>query len=270
MKNEIKYSIIYIISVLLISWGFVVFLFSNSKTIELYPVIMLIPASIALIMNAFITKSFKMVFKPVTASIGLKALFFSILFPVLFILIAASLVWAIGLGKINELKIDDIFKVPSFATIIIGTLLLFGEEYGWRGFLLKNLSESKGKFFATVAVGIIWALWHFPLIYGLSNHYNLENPLLITFIQMTAVFVLSVPFAFSYYLSGNIIPPMLFHFIWNWYNPIVLGNSYQNKAGIIEGNMLIINGEGIVGVLVGMAFIIWFTIKNVNTFALKV
>jgi len=54
---------------------------------------------------------------------------------------------------------------------------------------------------------------------------------------------------------------MLFHFVWNFYNPIVLGNIYQNQPGILEGNMVFINGEGLAGIILGLFFIIWYINK---------
>ncbi|MFB9324631.1 CPBP family intramembrane glutamic endopeptidase [Paenibacillus aurantiacus] len=38
-------------------------------------------------------------------------------------------------------------------------ILVLGEEYGWRGFLLPKLTQQLGKLRATVVVGIIWALF---------------------------------------------------------------------------------------------------------------
>ena len=71
-----------------------------------------------------------------------------------------------------------------------------------------------------------------------------------------------MPFAYSYFLTENIIPPMLFHFMWNFYNPIVLGDIYQNQPGIMTGNMIYINGEGLAGIILGSIFLIWFIIHN--------
>ena len=119
-------------------------------------------------------------------------------------------------------------------------------------------------------MGIVWALWHGPIVYNLAINANMSSPFLISIIQMGAVFVFSIPFAYSYFLTNNIFPPMIFHFVWNYYNPIVLGNIYQNKPGIIEGNMMYINGEGLAGIILGLFFIIWYiynsksdSIKNI-------
>ncbi len=59
------------------------------------------------------------------------------------------------------------------AAITINALAAFGEELGWRGFLLsefRNLSFVK----ASILIGIIWGLWHAPII--LMGHNFPQHP----------------------------------------------------------------------------------------------
>ena len=60
------------------------------------------------------------------------------------------------------------------ATSLTGGLLVtmvftFGEEYGWTGFLLPALLPL-GKARAVLIYGVIWGLWHAPLIVGGFNY----------------------------------------------------------------------------------------------------
>ena len=34
---------------------------------------------------------------------------------------------------------------------------MFGEEYGWRGFLLQELAEAKGKISGVIVVGVVYS-----------------------------------------------------------------------------------------------------------------
>ena len=134
MKIEIKYSLIYIVIVLIVSWIFTLMIFSQSETVQLYPLIMFIPAIVGIILNSIRYKSIKMVFSPITTKINLKAILFSLFYPVLFIGFVAIVVSLMGIAKFNSDKLSDLSSLPSIAIIILGFLLMFGEEYGWRGF----------------------------------------------------------------------------------------------------------------------------------------
>jgi hypothetical protein len=45
----------------------------------------------------------------------------------------------------------------------INSVFAFGEEYGWRGFLLPKLLPL-GRWPAHLVGGVIWGLWHAPLV----------------------------------------------------------------------------------------------------------
>jgi hypothetical protein len=52
---------------------------------------------------------------------------------------------------------------------VVNGLFGFGEEFGWRGYLLPKLMPL-GKWKAYTLVGIIWGLWHAPLVLAGFNY----------------------------------------------------------------------------------------------------
>ena len=57
------------------------------------------------------------------------------------------------------------------AGVTINAICAFGEEYGWRNYLVNALREVK--FWpAALFIGIVWGLWHFPLILMGHNYPN--------------------------------------------------------------------------------------------------
>ncbi len=74
-----------------------------------------------------------------------------------------------------------------FVAPIINTVFGFGEELGWRGFLLPRLMPL-GKLKAYVILGIIWGLWHFPLIWAGFMYPGHPFLGMVMFTLMTTVF----------------------------------------------------------------------------------
>lgn len=73
----------------------------------------------------------------------------------------------------EPLTTDTVFQVLLPISIVIGPFVNFafglGEELGWRGFLLPRLMVlGKGKAYALL--GVLWGLWHAPLIWAGFNY----------------------------------------------------------------------------------------------------
>lgn len=76
-------------------------------------------------------------------------------------------------GSIYNLPIPSNLYIPSLIVLFIpitviglplsGLAVVFGEEYGWRGFLLSELIKI-GKLRGILLVGFVWGIWHFPII----------------------------------------------------------------------------------------------------------
>jgi membrane protease YdiL (CAAX protease family) len=56
-----------------------------------------------------------------------------------------------------------IFGVSTLISPFVNGLFAFGEEFGWRGYLMPRLLPL-GKPVAYVLMGVIWGMWHMPLI----------------------------------------------------------------------------------------------------------
>lgn len=52
----------------------------------------------------------------------------------------------------------------------------FGEEFGWRGYLMPKLIRLVGKPRAIIAGGILWGLWHAPLTVS-GHNFGVDYPL---------------------------------------------------------------------------------------------
>ncbi len=73
----------------------------------------------------------------------------------------------------------------------LGLLVTFGEEYGWRGYLQPALT-SLGRVRGVALVGIIWGIWHWPVIWMGYNYPGqpVLGSLLMVFVSLGLAFVL--------------------------------------------------------------------------------
>jgi CAAX protease family protein len=259
VKN-IFYPITYVVIALGCSWAYTAFVFSRPERVQHYPFIMFIPASVALALSFVQHRSLSHLLRPIVRQPRLSIVLFAFVFPVLVIVACAFLAEAFGVASYQPGNLQKLLAIKNtpVAMILLGILATFGEEYGWRGYLLPELCKTMRPVVATLCVGIVWALWHGPLLFNLAKVMGTGNPCLVAGVQMCAVIVFSFPFAYTFLQSGSIFPPIIFHYVWNYFNPIVLGNVYRNRIGIMSGNILLINGEGMLGIVVGSLFVAWF------------
>jgi len=146
----------------------------------------------------------------------------SYLTPLIYALIAYLIIWIAGWGIFfNKDYVTQIAKsfgwssLPAGLTIILYFLFVgifgmaestasgLGEEIGWRGFLVPEFFKITSYTKTSLFVGIIWALWHFPIL--IFADYNNGTPVWYGLTCFT-VMVVSISFVFTWFrLKSNSI-----------------------------------------------------------------
>jgi membrane protease YdiL (CAAX protease family) len=97
--------------------------------------------------------------------------------------------------------------LPLFLAILTLTDGL-GEELAWRGFALPRLLTRYNALVASLVLGVIWALWHFPLVWTEGNTMY-QQPVWLLLVDITAK---SVLFTWVFlHTRGSVLIAMLFH-----------------------------------------------------------
>ena len=94
--------------------------------------------------------------------------------------------------------------------ISLNTLFAIGEEIGWRGLMLDELGKRFSLPITSIIIGIVWSLWHAPLIILFGYNYptnRLLGILLYTVICIIWTYILSI----LKILGGSIIPAAVMH-----------------------------------------------------------
>lgn len=154
------------------------------------------------------------------------------LIPVFYVSAAYGLIWAIGLGGFGNPETFDEWRgalgLPEIAPWAVAAIMIAlmavvqfvkslgtiaGEEIGWRGFLVWELRKLMS-FEATCMVsGLIWAVWHYPVIIA----YGGGNTLLQLACFTVMLIGMSVIMTYYTFRSGSFWPAVMFHGAHNIY-----------------------------------------------------
>lgn len=137
--------------------------------------------------------------------------------------------------------------------ILLNMIFTFGEEFGWRGYLLPRLSPLGGVQ-AAIITGIVWGLWHAPII--ILNGYNYPgHPWLGVVLMVIFTVSLSMIFSWLRFRSGSVWPSTLAH------------AAFNAQAGfaivfLSQADSMLSAPIGLIGLLPTIAFAIWLAVSG--------
>jgi membrane protease YdiL (CAAX protease family) len=140
------------------------------------------------------------------------------------------------------------------AGLTINALFAFGEELGWRGFLLQEL-KPLGFARASILIGFIWGLWHAPLI--LQGHNYPQHPVTGVFMMILWCILLTPLLNYITLRAKSVVAAAIMH------------GSVNGLAGIAiillsGGSDLTIGLTGLAGLIALAVFdlLLYFKIKR--------
>jgi membrane protease YdiL (CAAX protease family) len=95
------------------------------------------------------------------------------------------------------------------AGISVNAVFAFGEEAGWRGYLYQ-VFRPLGFWQSSLLIGLIWGLWHAPLILLLGHNYPVHR---LAGVGMMLLFCVlhSVVLTYIRSQSGSVLAPAIYH-----------------------------------------------------------
>jgi len=198
-------------------------------------------------------------------------------------LITFSLVWSLGFGGfydvafISEAQTDlaDMFGLnissPWLVMLVLialgGTLGMvvafggIGEEIGWRGFLVPELYKHYDFTKTALISGVIWAIYHWPLLIFLMGPRLGVSPLPMLAIILVAGVGLSTIMAWLRLRSGSVWTAVIFHMALNVHNQGLFEKLTTPTSWLTN----YISGQhGLMLALVSAAIGLWFWSKRAN------
>ena len=126
------------------------------------------------------------------------------------------------------------------AGITINAVFAFGEEIGWRGYLVE-LFKGQGFIRTSIITGAIWGLWHAPIIF--NGHNYPQHPIGGIFMMVLMCILFTPILLYFRQKSGSVIVAAIMHGTFN--GVVGLSNIF-----VLPFNDLLAGGTGLAGILV--------------------
>ncbi|MCJ7696261.1 MAG: CPBP family intramembrane metalloprotease [Anaerolineaceae bacterium] len=142
--------------------------------------------------------------------------------PLLIHAIAHYLAPVVGLDVAKTLFPTENSPQPIILAIPYFILMLIigggQEEFGWRGYAQEPLQKKMGVIPASLVIGVVWGIWHFPLWFMTGDLHSAYS--FFAFVMMTTS--ISLVYAWLYNSSGKkLIIVMFFHAMNNTAAPLL-------------------------------------------------
>ena len=181
----------------------------------------------------------------------------TLLFPPVFVGGAYAVYLLLGGTSRTSTTVAMLQDAGTLAAIIVPVMVLvtivlaFGEEAGWRGYLLPLLQSRSSALSASLIVGVAWFLWHLPLMYLPGQQVGSEAFPIPLF--GATVFLSSILYTWLYNNTrGSVLAVTLLHAGLNIWGPIVA--LHPAETGEILSAYVLTAGWGLVAVSLVMLF----------------
>lgn len=109
---------------------------------------------------------------------------------------------------IPKADVKYVLPLTSLITAFVATPLLFGEEFGWRGYLQLRLFPTRPTL-AAIVTGLFWGPWHWPVL--ARGFDSVGNPLMTLFLLTVSAIFLSIVFGWIRRKTGSVWATSLAH-----------------------------------------------------------
>lgn len=131
--------------------------------------------------------------------------------------------------------------------VTVNAVLAVGEEVGWRGYLLWELAPL-GFWRASALIGVIWGLWHAPVI---VEGYNYPSfPLLGVLVMTLATVTFSLLYTYLVVRARSVLAAVFFHGVFNASGGLVLAYTAAESAVLSQ---LVASPVGVAAMVVFVA-----------------
>ena len=140
----------------------------------------------------------------------------AVLGPLLVLSCTYAIVWTTGIGRLDFTAYPGTinFLLDLIISLLIGSLIAFAEEIGWRGYLLPHLLPI-GRTRALLISGLLHGIWHLPLMLMTPFYHGSGNRLIVVTLFLLTLTAAGIFYGYLRLQSGSVWPAALAHGAFN-------------------------------------------------------
>lgn len=153
-----------------------------------------------------------------------------------------------GLAELPELLTGT--EIVWVLVMMLNFIPAFGEEFGWRGYMLPRLARRYSPRKAVLIHSIIWWAWHLPVLVGIGVHAGLMSTEEMNMSPLAAVSVV-VALVIVIGAAPAILHGVVFAYLWVWSGSLAVVTFYHLiYDGVRDSIQVTIGGGTVSGIFV--------------------
>ena len=232
MMNDKKQALLFSALVLLISWGYEWYIAAHGGIarfgLTALVILMWIPGLLSVLMRLILKSGFA----DVGFTLGKPRYYvYASAIPLALALLTGLLGTALDVRRFALIEPGDLQRmIPVFLLMSsVGLLGAFGEELGWRGFLLPKMVAG-GISHPYLASGLVWACWHLPLI-AFGGFYATKNILIMVLAYGSSIVAINFIVSELRMRSRSVWVATVFHAAHNFFFQLAIPTLLFSKPG---------------------------------------
>jgi uncharacterized protein len=160
---------------------------------------------------------------------GVRVWGLAVLLPCLTLGFGYGVIWLTGVASL-AMPAGGLVSLPlevAFA-FVIALPLAFGEELGWRGYLLPKLAAMPRRRMLLFS-GLLHGIWHLPILLLTPYYHSHGNPLIVTALFLATLTVAGVVYGYLRLMTDSAWPAVIAHgtanAIWGTLNGLTIATS---------------------------------------------
>ena len=158
--------------------------------------------------------------------------------------------------KVPAIPVFILFLAPVYLLIaaLFSTFFLFGEEFGWRGYLQMRLFSGQ-PLLAAISTGIIWGIWHYPI--NIRGYNFPDHPVLGLLVFPVTTVMLSIIFGWLRLHTDSVWTACLAHAATN-----SIGATLTMSLFLGGGDSIFFSYLGLIGWIPLGALCLWIVLTG--------